>query len=91
MLPPANTVKIDRSSTYVKHNSWWDFDFSNTDENMTFEFAESETKRLFKQAVNRQMVADVPVGSYLSGGMDSGSVLLLTSPPLAEGFGLEKT
>jgi len=79
MLPPANTVKIDRSSTYVKHNSWWDFDFSNTDENMSFEFAESETKRLFKQAVNRQMIADVPVGSYLSGGMDSGSITAVAS------------
>lgn len=79
MLPPANTVKIDRSSTYVKHNSWWDFDFSNTDEDMTFEFAESETKRLFKQAVNRQMIADVPIGSYLSGGMDSGSITAVAS------------
>ena len=79
MLPPLNTVKINRSSRYVKHNSWWDFDFSNTDEDMTFEFAESETKRLFKQAVNRQMVADVPVGSYLSGGMDSGSITAVAS------------
>ena len=79
MLPPANTVKIDRSSTHVKHNSWWDFNFSNTDEDMTFEFAESETKRLFKQAVNRQMIADVPVGSYLSGGMDSGSITAVAS------------
>ena len=79
MLPPANTVKIDRSSTYVKHNSWWDYDFSKTDENMTFEFAKSETKRLFEQAVNRQMIADVPVGSYLSGGMDSGSITAVAS------------
>ena len=79
MLPPANTVKINRTSTYVKHNSWWDFNFSNTDEDMTFEFAESETKRLFKQAVNRQMIADVPVGSYLSGGMDSGSITAVAS------------
>ena len=79
MLPPANTVKTDRSSTHVKHNSWWDFNFSNTDEDMTFEFAESETKRLFKQAVNRQMIADVPVGSYLSGGMDSGSITAVAS------------
>src|SRR5690606_24805223 len=27
-----------------------------------------------RQAVSRQMIADVPVGSYLSGGMDSGSI-----------------
>ena len=79
MLPPANTVRVDSSSTYVKHNSWWDYDFSKTDENMSFEYAKSETNRLFEQAVNRQMIADVPVGSYLSGGMDSGSITAVAS------------
>jgi asparagine synthase (glutamine-hydrolysing) len=33
-----------------------------------------ELGRLFQQAVNRQLVADVEVGSYLSGGMDSGAI-----------------
>jgi asparagine synthase (glutamine-hydrolysing) len=74
MLPPANTLVIDKNTAEIKHESWWDFDFSSTDEEMTFEYAKSETERLFKQAVARQMVADVPVGSYLSGGMDSGSI-----------------
>jgi asparagine synthase (glutamine-hydrolysing) len=79
MLPPANTVKIDKSSTFVKHSSWWDYDFSSPDENMSFEEAKEETLRLFKQAVKRQMVADVPVGAYLSGGMDSASVVSVAS------------
>ncbi|MBK7637075.1 MAG: asparagine synthase C-terminal domain-containing protein [Saprospiraceae bacterium] len=38
-----------------------------------------ETLRLFNQAVTRQMIADVPVGSYLSGGMDSGSIVSVAS------------
>ena len=33
-----------------------------------------ELARLFEQAVSRQLVSDVDVGSYLSGGMDSGSI-----------------
>jgi asparagine synthase (glutamine-hydrolysing) len=37
------------------------------------------TKSTFEKAVHRQMVADVPVGSYLSGGMDSGSVTAVAS------------
>jgi len=74
LLPQANSVRIDCNSRFVKHHSWWDYDFSSPDENMTFEDAKEETKRLFSQAVHRQMVADVPVGSYLSGGMDSGSI-----------------
>jgi len=79
MLPPANTVKVDKNSTFIKHNSWWDYDFTKTDEDMTFKEAKDETKRLFKQAVTRQMIADVPVGSYLSGGMDSGSITAVAS------------
>lgn len=79
MLPPANTVKIDANSKNVKHNSWWDYDFSSPYENMSFKEAKEETKRLFRQAVTRQMIADVPVGSYLSGGMDSGSITAIAS------------
>ena len=79
MLPQANTVKISKLTQEIKHHSWWDYDFSSPKEPMDFEEAKSETLRLFEQAVNRQMIADVPVGSYLSGGMDSGAVTSIAS------------
>lgn len=79
MLPAANTVKINSASKKIMHNPWWDYDFTKTDEKMSFEDAVSETEKLFRNAVSRQMVADVPVGSYLSGGMDSGSITALAS------------
>jgi asparagine synthase (glutamine-hydrolysing) len=79
MLPPANTVEINRDTREIIHHSWWDYNFSDPDDSMTFEEAKIETERLFIQAVNRQMVSDVPVGSYLSGGMDSGSITGIAS------------
>ncbi len=79
MLPPANTVSINSKSSGVKHNSWWDYNFSAPDNTLTFDEAKSETERLFRNAVARQMISDVPVGSYLSGGMDSGSITALAS------------
>jgi asparagine synthase (glutamine-hydrolysing) len=79
MLPPANTVSINSKSSVVKHNSWWDYNFSTPDNTITFDEAKLETERLFRNAVARQMIADVPVGSYLSGGMDSGSITALAS------------
>jgi asparagine synthase (glutamine-hydrolysing) len=79
MLPAANTVCINKDTKEVQHNAWWDYDFTEPDESMTFEDAVSETKRLFQQAVSRQMLSDVPVGSYLSGGMDSGSITAIAS------------
>jgi asparagine synthase (glutamine-hydrolysing) len=79
MLPPANTIRLNVESKSIKHHSWWDYDFSKPTETMTFEEAREETGRLFRQAVARQMIADVPVGSYLSGGMDSGSITGIAS------------
>ena len=79
LLPQANTVTISAKSDGVYHHSWWDYDFSQPDESMDFQTAVEETRRLFHQAVTRQMVSDVPVGSYLSGGMDSGSIVAVAS------------
>lgn len=79
MLPQANTVRVDSKTEFVKHQAWWDYDFTAPDNNMSFEEAREETLRLFKQAVTRQMIADVPVGAYLSGGMDSGSIVSIAS------------
>jgi len=79
LLPPANLVKIDENSSGVFHFSWWDYDFSNPDEKMSFEEAKEETYRLLHLAVKRQMVSDVPIGAYLSGGMDSGSIVAISS------------
>lgn len=79
MLPPANTVKVNSLTTVIKYNSWWDYDFTMPDNSLSYEDAVAETERLFKQAVARQMIADVPVGSYLSGGMDSGSITAIAS------------
>ncbi len=82
MLPPANTVVINSDMQSFKHHSWWDYDFSQPDETMSFEDAQLESLKLMKNAVARQMVADVPVGSYLSGGMDSGSITGIASTHL---------
>lgn len=84
LLPPANTIEVNAESRLIKHNSWWDYDFSEPIESMTFEEAKEETKRLFECAVKRQMISDVPVGSYLSGGMDSGSITAIASKQVDE-------
>jgi len=79
MLPPANTLIINKETKKIIHNSWWDFDFKENSKEQSFKQTTKELKDLLEKAVNRQLVSDVPVGSYLSGGMDSGSITAIAS------------
>ncbi|CAN5396343.1 asparagine synthase (glutamine-hydrolyzing) [soil metagenome] len=58
----------------IRIKEYADLDFSSKIK-ITKEEAELQTASLFKQAVKRQLLADVPVGVLLSGGMDSRAVL----------------
>jgi asparagine synthase (glutamine-hydrolysing) len=62
--------------------SYWDFDFREPTEAGDEQELVEELDRLFRQAVSRQLVADVDLASYLSGGMDSGSITALAAKEL---------
>ncbi len=74
MLPAASMLSLklgDLNSLKIKQ--YWDYNFEENGDTDESEYIE-ELARLFEQAVNRQLISDVEIGSYLSGGMDSGSV-----------------
>ena len=79
ILEAGHYFEVDLLSKKIEKTQYWDFDFSEPDAvKDEREYAE-ELDRLFTQAVTRQLVSDVPVGSYLSGGMDSGSITAVAS------------
>ncbi|HEU4657919.1 MAG TPA: asparagine synthase (glutamine-hydrolyzing) [Capillimicrobium sp.] len=89
LLPPGASMTIRAADREVGPiRTYWDFDFREPDGAGRADEREyvEELDRLFRQAVNRQLVADVPVGSYLSGGMDSGSITALAAPQFEDGF-----
>ena len=61
---------------------YWDFDFHEPENSASEHEYVEELDRLFRQAVNRQLISDVDVGSYLSGGMDSGSITAVAATQL---------
>jgi len=79
ILEAGHYFEIDLSSKNSKKVQYWDFDFNNPETAKDEREYVEELDRLFSQAVKRQLVSDVPVGSYLSGGIDSGSITAIAS------------
>lgn len=62
----------------VVKTRYWDFCFEER-EDYGEDYYVNELKNLLQRVVKRQLVADVPVGSYLSGGLDSGTITAYAS------------
>jgi len=90
-LPPAHLLCYRKGQLSVER--YWHLPETSND----IELAEAieEFKRLFDQAVSQQLVADVPVGAFLSGGLDSSTVVAVASRHQAKlktfSFGFENS
>ncbi len=85
-VSPGSYVEIDLPSGNTKSQVYWDvFDTCNkTMSSLSYEEALSETERLLRSACRYRMVADVPVGVFLSGGYDSSAVAALLSDQVSD-------
>lgn len=80
LLPAGCRMTIDAAElSQPSIERYWDYDFRSPKKELRLEEYEEELDRLFQQAVSRQMVSDVDVGAYLSGGMDSGAITAIAS------------
>jgi asparagine synthase (glutamine-hydrolysing) len=84
IFPAGSFAQIPLGKTIESLNPtrFWDFDFQEPEHPATEEEYLEEIDRLFQQAVKRQLLSDVEVGSYLSGGMDSGSITAIAATQL---------
>ena len=70
---PAGSMMVVEGNRGPRVTRWWQPRFEATvDRGEAWYLA--GVRELFEEAVRRQLMGDVPVGSYLSGGMDSGSI-----------------
>jgi asparagine synthase (glutamine-hydrolysing) len=82
LLPAGTHLTVSERGEIAGPRRWWDFAFSEPERPEDPREYEEELARLFTQAVQRQLVADVPLSSYLSGGVDSGSITTIAAREL---------
>ncbi len=70
-LRPAHSIQFDLTNQRLSVPSrYWELNVE-PDHRMTFEDAQEQLRELLSRSVRDQLIADVPVGCFLSGGVDS--------------------
>ncbi|HTJ96309.1 MAG TPA: XrtA/PEP-CTERM system amidotransferase [Rhodocyclaceae bacterium] len=73
-LPAASTLTIQRGQSLPEPKSYWDVRFT-LDSQISEEEALHELRERIDESVRLRMIADVPLGAFLSGGVDSSAVV----------------
>ena len=75
-LPPGHTLTLFRGKPLQNPVQYWDIPF---EPNWTISEADAREELIarLKEAVDIRMIAEVPLGAFLSGGVDSGAVVAM--------------
>ena len=75
-LPAASFLKIRlRSEILIEVERYWDIDVEQHDDKISDDVAIGKFNELFETSVKRRLRSDVPLGTSLSGGLDSSSIV----------------
>jgi asparagine synthase (glutamine-hydrolysing) len=88
-IPPASLLILDVAAgktdgrPSVNLRRYWELQFS-PKRTLSERAAISETRDMIREAVKIHMVSDVPIGAFLSGGLDSSTVVAMMSEQSVE-------
>jgi len=82
-LAAGHFLLLEHGRSVAGPKRWWDIDFSKRASGSEADLS-AQLVHLMRDAVQSRMVSDVPLGAFLSGGVDSSSVVALMSEASAE-------
>lgn len=74
-VPPGHLLEWRAGRIDVRQ--WWDISFDEIEEGKSETWWQEQVLETLDRVVNLEMVADVPLGSFLSGGVDSSSIVAM--------------
>src|SRR5216110_1376167 len=74
-VPPGHVVTLRGNELKVRQ--WWDISFDQIEEGRSEAWWQEQVLETLDRVVKLEMVADVPLGSFLSGGIDSSSIVAM--------------
>jgi asparagine synthase (glutamine-hydrolysing) len=74
-VPPGHIVTLRKNELNVRE--WWDISFDSIEEGKSDGWWQEQVLETLDRVVKLEMVADVPLGSFLSGGIDSSSIVAM--------------
>jgi len=82
-LPAGCCLLVEKGQ--IRLQRYWDLEFKQQDIWLSFDECCERLRSVLREAVVGQMISDVPVGAFLSGGVDSTAVVALMQQAAANG------
>lgn len=79
MLLPGHYMVIKEGKEYKQVKYWSVSDVVTKSKDDSYEMAKRKVKQLLFSAVERRLISDVSLGAFLSGGIDSGTIVAIMS------------
>jgi len=81
-LPPASTLTVTESGEQIE--KYWSLDYSQKLEGVPVEELEERLREHIREATRVRLMSEVPLGAFLSGGIDSSAVVAAMAEQMVE-------
>ncbi len=78
-LKPGHYLQVSTRDLTIKNESYWNTDIEPGEQVRDYSAAKKELRELLFNSVEKRMIADVPLGVFLSGGVDSSIIAAVMS------------
>tara|TARA_Y100001970_G_scaffold159011_1_gene194507 strand:+ start:22598 stop:24424 length:1827 start_codon:yes stop_codon:yes gene_type:complete len=78
-LKAGNYLIIDLKKNKLLEKSYWDLKKSKIDNHINYNYVKKKVKDLIRNSIDKRLISDVPLGFFLSSGVDSSLIASLLS------------